>query len=198
MSLSDIFVILDNVQFEKGEYQNKVKIKTPQGEQWLTVPVSYRFPQKINEVKLSSWDKNKEKIIKTIKANYSKSKNFADICPELETVLMRDYANLADLNLNLINFIKDSLEIKTRIEIASNYSFKGNSDDRLVNICKHFKTDAYISGSGGKKYIDKSKFEKEGIKMEYDEFSSPEYPQLWGGFIPNLSSIDYLFNREKI
>jgi hypothetical protein len=51
---ADKFVFLDTVQFKKNEWQNRNKIRTVHGCQWLTVPTLYRFPERICEVKINN------------------------------------------------------------------------------------------------------------------------------------------------
>ncbi len=75
---SDIFVFLDNVQFKKNEWQNRNKIKTSEGWQWLSVPVIHKFMQKISEVKINNtvwWGK---KHLNALVTNYSKAPFFKD------------------------------------------------------------------------------------------------------------------------
>jgi len=194
MENCDLFVILDNVQFEKNLFQNRNRIKTPQGIQWLTAPVNYKFHQKINEVLLANYPQTQKKLIKTIELNYKKSKNFDKFFPWIRAVLMMNYERLFDLNMAIIETLKAILGIKTPMVIASDYNFEGEKTDLLVNICRHFKTDTYLSGSGGSKdYLDITKFGN--ILVKFDNFVHPIYKQPWGEFIPNLSAIDYLFNE---
>jgi len=194
MAKVDIFVLLDNVQYEKNGLTNRLKIKTPQGGTWLSLPVKRKFPQLIKKAELVDFSKEKERHIKTIELNYKKAKYFDYLFPELREILARDWQCLADLNIELIKFFKEKLSIKAKLEIASNYNIVGKGTDLLVNLCKIFNADTYLSGKGGEKYQEEEKFKKAGIKLEYTDFIHPVYPQLWGDFIPNLSIIDLIFN----
>jgi len=190
----DIFIILDNVQYEKNGLTNRTKIKTSQGPLWLTLPVKRNFPQIINEVELVDFPKQKEKIIKTLELNYQKSKYFNFLFPELKEILKKDWKYLSKLNIELIKLIKEKLKIKTRLEIASNYDVFGKSTDLLINLSKNFNADTYLSGQGGRRYQNEKKFNLAKIKLEYVNFTPPIYPQLWGDFISKLSIVDLLFN----
>jgi len=194
MLKSDIFVLLDNVQYEKNSFINRVKIKTPQGANWLTLSIKRKFPQLIKDAELINFQKDRKKHLKTIELNYKKTKYFDYLFPELKKILEKDWRYLADLNIELIKLLKEKLGIKTKLEIASRYDFQGKSDELLINICKKFEADVYLSGKGGWKYQDEEKFKKAGIKLEYTDFIHPIYPQLWGDFVPGLSIIDLLFN----
>jgi len=194
MAKSDVFVILDNVQYEKNGLTNRTKIKTTQGERWLTLPVSQKFPRMIKKIELVNFENEKKKILKTIELNYKKAKYFDYLFPELKKILEKEWRYLADLNIELIKLLEEKLKIKTKLEIASSYDFQGESDDLLISICKKFNAESYLSGRGGSKYQDENKFKKANIKLEYTDFICLPYPQLWGDFIPGLSIIDLLFN----
>lgn len=194
MADCDVFVLLDNVQYEKNEFGNRNQIKTPHGSLLVTLPVEKRFPQSINKVELVDFFQQKEKIIKTLRLNYQKTKYFNFLFPELEEILKREWKYLSEVNIELIKLLKEKLGIKTRLEVASNYDVSGKSTDLLINVSKIFNATTYLSGKGGEKYQDEEKFKTAGIKLEYSNFVHPIYPQLWGEFIPNLSIIDLLFN----
>jgi len=194
MARADIFVLLDNVQYEKNGPTNRVKIKTPQGGTWLSLPVKRKFPQLIKETELINFSEEKERHIKTIELNYKKAKYFDFLFPELKEIFKKNWQYLSQLNIELIELLKEKLGIKTKLEIASNYDISGKGDELLLNICKKFNADVYLSGRGGKKYQDEEKFKEAGIKLEYTDFIHPVYPQLWGDFIFNLSIIDLIFN----
>jgi hypothetical protein len=194
MAKCNIFILLDNVQYEKNGPTNRVKIKIAQGEDWLTLSVKREFPRIINEVKLVNFPKEREKHLKAIELNYKKAKYFNFLFPELKEILEKDWQYLSNLNVELIKLLKEKLGIKTKLEIASDYNISGKGDELLIDICRKFNADIYLSGKGGQKYQNEEKFKAAGIKLEYTDFIHPVYPQLWGDFIPGLSIIDLIFN----
>lgn len=196
MMQSDIFVLLDNVQYEKNGYTNRCQIKTSNGAQLLTLPVGTTFPQIINQVGLHNYTLTKKKHLKTIEQNYRKAPFFDFLYHDLASILTSDWEKLVDCTTQLILLLKKKMGITTRTEIAStlNNRITGAGDERLISICKFFEAETYISGSGGKRYQDQNKFIMHGIKLEYTNFRHPNYKQLWGEFIPCLSTIDLLFN----
>jgi hypothetical protein len=190
----DIFLILDTVQYEKNGPTNRVKIKIPNGDAWLSLPIKRKFPQLIKDVELVNYFEERKRHIKTIESCYKKAKYFNYLFPGLEKILNKDWKYLADLNIELIKFLKNEMGIKTRVEIASNYNVAGKSTDLLINFCKIFNADTYLSGKGGEKYQEEVKFREEGIELKYTDFVHLTYSQLWGNFIPGLSVIDLIFN----
>lgn len=193
----DIFVFLDDVQYKKNEWQNRNRIKSAKGAIWLTIPVHYRFGQKINEVEIDNkifWEKDH---IKTIKINYQKSPFFKDFFPVIEELLSKRYNKLVDINIASVETILRYLGIERKIIRSSIFKVEENKTDRLVSICKKLSADIYISGIGAKEYLEEKKFEKENIKVEFQNYSTPIYTQMYGEFIPNLSIIDMIFNIGK-
>jgi len=195
MYKSDIFVFLDNVQFSKNSYQNRVKIKTSQGAQWLTLPVFHKFGQLTKDVRINNNEKWKEKHLKTIELNYKKAPYFNQIYD----LLVKVYTNnkwelMTDFNIELITAICNFLDIKTKTIRASSLNTSGSATELLIDIVKKVGGDIYLSGKGGMKYQDENRFKEESITLIYTNFKHPVYPQLWGEFIEGLSIIDLLFN----
>jgi len=194
---SDIFVFLDNVQFTKNSFQNRNKIKTPQGPIWLTEPILMkgRFGQLTNEVEFNNRIPWREKHLKTLEMNYKKAKYFDKYFPKLQKVYFKkEWKKLVDFNIELIKFICNELGLNKRFEIASELEANGKATNLLVDICKRIGADVYLSGRGGQKYQREDIFNNAGINVVYSNFKHPTYPQLWGEFEPNLSVLDLLFN----
>ena len=196
---ADIFILLDNVQFKKNEWQNRNKIKTPQGPQWLTVPVLHRFGQNIDEVKINNQVDWREAHLKALKLNYAKSGHFNRYIDFFKKTYERDWENLVDINIFFIEKIIEFLGIKTKIVRSSSYHATDDSTQRLIDLCKKFNATTYASGRDGNKYLDLSKFEQAGIKIVFQNYEHPVYPQGWSqageqAFISHLSIVDLLFN----
>jgi len=126
--------------------------------------------------------------------NYRRAPYFQEIY-NFTIAHLCDYGLLADLNTWIIEGLSYKLRLHASLLKASNYDLKGKNTELLVNIVKRFKGSQYLSGQGAKKYMDESLFEKAGIELVYTDFKHPEYNQLWGEFIPNLSILDLLFNH---
>lgn len=197
MSKADVFIILDDVQFSKNSYINRNKIKTPNGAIWLTLPVitSGKFGQKINEVEIKEFNKSRRKILDTIKMNYSRAEYFKNYFPELEEIFSQDYNSLSDLNINLILWIAQKLQITPVIKFSSSLPLlEAEGTLRLINICKEIGADTYLSGFGGNNYQEEKLFNDNNIYLKTYDFKHPVYKQLWGNFEYNLSTIDLILN----
>ena len=196
---SDVFIYLDTVQYTKNSYQNRNKIKTPQGEQWLAVPVltKGKFGQATHEVEINPQEKWKDKILKTLEMNYKKAPFFTAYFEKFKALLEKNTSSkLAAICIELIEWTCQELAINTPRQKASELNIPPElkSTDMLVEICKRSGADTYLSGSGGQHYQEEEKFKQANIGLAYSSFKYPEYEQLWKEFVPNLSIIDTLFN----
>ena len=193
---ADIFVLLDNVQFKKNEWQNRNRIKTAAGSQWLTVPVTYKFPQRIDEVGVNNRERWQHQQRQAILSNYRKAPYWDAVAPLLEEILTPAWEFLAPLNIFVVRKLVELLGIATPLHVASELpAFPENPDERLIAITKHFGADTYLAGSGGRDYMDLDRYEKNGIKVLFQEYRHPVYEQRFGAFEPFMSVLDLLFNH---
>ena len=195
MDKCDIFVLLDNVQYKKNEYQNRNRIKTPQGWQWLTVPVHYRFPQKICEVAVCNYTGWRGKNLRSLEVNYRRSPHFGGYIEALRTLYEGEWQTLAQLNIACVRLLRELLGIRTEIVIASEIAGPGDEPTlRLIDICRRLGSDTYLAGKDGAKYMDMDRFRDAGIYVVFQDFRHPVYSQLFGEFEYFMSAVDLLFN----
>lgn len=195
---SDKFVWLDTVQFRKNYFQNRTKIKSITGVTlWLTLPVHNHLGDLISNIRISesAW---KKKIIGKIHANYSKAPYYSKYSDALYEVWAGcESDSLADINLVTFMHLKELLNIQTDISLASEMQIQSSDPTgRLVEICRKLGATAYIAGRGGKDYMNLALFEKENIKVIWQDFDPGKvsYSQIGDGYVAGLSIIDCLFN----
>jgi hypothetical protein len=196
MASSNIFVIYDDVQFDKHGWRNRNSIKTSQGKQWLSIPVltKGKSRQKNCEI-LVDGDNWKSKHLKSIQQNYIKSKYFDEIFPIIKAGLQLDSEKLVDYDVFFIFEFARYLRIDTDIVLSSSLDIKGKGkSDRLASVCRHFNASHYYNGAAGKMLYKKEDFLRHGLILEFQNYKHPQYTQLYGEFIPYLSIIDLLFN----
>lgn len=197
---SDIFVVLDDVQFEKNGVQNRNMIKTPRGALWLTVPVRYKFGATINEVQIADTNEY-TKLLKTLEMNYGRSGYFQQVYTPIRKIFSQGLTILQELNAALLDTILNTIGVRPEIRYSSSFNTTKKKDDLIIEIINHFGEDKYLSGPGALDYMDLNKFKKAGIKVYVSNFSYTEYKQLWNkqvGFLPDLSIADLIFNELKI
>ena len=108
MDSCDVFVLLDNVQYKKNEYQNRNRIKTSKGWQWLTVPVNYKFPQKINEVMIENSSDWRKKHLHALETNYGKSPYFERYIDRFNGFYQQEWHSLSPVNIASVKLLKGS------------------------------------------------------------------------------------------
>ncbi len=195
MLRADVFVLYDTAQFSRREYHNRNRIKTSQGVRWITVPVKVSGFPPIAAVDVDNAQDWQRKIWKSLEVNYGRAPYFDRYAPELKRLLgERHWARLADLNCELIGLLGKLLAIDTRLVLASELvpATDGDATEKLVNLVRAAGGDTYVSGPGGRHYLDKAKFGE--VRLEYVEYTAVAYPQLWGAFVPNLCIVDALMN----
>lgn len=196
----DEFIFLDSVQFTRRDWRSRNKIKTQHGTKWLSVPCKSKgkFVSNIKDIETDGirWKKSH---IDTITGCYKRSKEFDTFMPLLTSIYdleKQDY--LSDFNIRLISAVCNYLGIETVIKQDFDLPIETNKNDRLLYICQRANADIYVSGPSAKHYIDKSQFRRNGLDVEFFEYSiARPYNQPWGDFSPNLSIIDLIFNLGR-
>lgn len=193
-SKSDLFIILDDVQFLRRGWHHRDRIKTATGAAWLTVPVQKKgkFFQTIREVRVDDQCEWQSGMLESIRCAYQKSHNFARLFPLLQKAMCSDFPLLMDLNVALLNVFAGLLNISTPVAYASTFNVQATKSERLVCLVQAVGGNAYLTGQGSKGYLDENIFRKAGIEVLWQNFLPPVYPQLHGAFATNLSALDPL------
>lgn len=192
---SEVFVVLDNIQFNKNGWQNRNRIKTSSGATLLTVPVFENAGQNLSEVRINGQTSWSRKHWRTIEQAYGKAPFFGVHADFLKTTYERKWDRLNDLNRHMLEYFVSALRITTRIVYGSDLNVPGTATERLVNVIKAVGGDCYYSGAYAVgAYLDAALFEAAGIRLELQRWESCPYPQLHGAFVPDLSILDLLMN----
>lgn len=196
MAHSDVFVYLDDAQYSNEADHNVNKIKTPQGEFKLKVPVEQHLGDLICNVRTKDELKWKEKHLKTLKMNYAKAPYFDEIYPGLEAVILSHTGSIAELNMAINRYICNGFGIQTKILKSSDMNINTVREERVIDICLAVGGTEYLSGNGARVYQTESHFTDRGLKLTYLDYKPIEYKQLWPkvGFLPYMSVLDYIFN----
>jgi hypothetical protein len=194
LSLADTFVIMDDTQYDK-RFTNRNIILDSHGPVWLTVPINkaHKFsPNRLVEINNSlPW---RQDHWKKILVSYANAK-FFNLYADLEGVYQKEWSNLFELNLDTIKKTMEWLGIRIPVIKETDLHVEGESTVRLVNICRAVGADAYVSGIGGKGYLEEKLFEENHLKLEYQSYAPTPYPQRFTKvFVPNLSILDMLAN----
>jgi hypothetical protein len=197
----DAFVLLDNVQFEKQSWQQRNRIKTPIGLQWLTVPVMFRgrFGQLIKDVEIRDaefWRTH----LRAIELNYRRSRFFNRYFEELSSRLKCTPGTmLTDLNCRLLEWFMSVMGVQTRVVLSSELRQPGRRTELLANICGSLGADQYISPLGSAVYLleEGNVLVDKGVEVVFQHYEHPRYWQLFPPFQPYASIVDLVFNEGE-
>lgn len=199
MKEADVYVILDNVQFEPRSWQCRNRIKSPGKLLWLSVPTRREGMQsRICDVEIDNSKPWRRQHWASILTSYKRSPYFSEYSSFFSSVYERSWNRIGSLNMHIIKYLASQLGLRTTFVQASKLELEGKRTNLLLEICKLFGADRYVSSIGAKEYMKadgaKALFENAGIKIEFLEFKHLPYKQRFGDFVPELSFIDCLFN----
>jgi hypothetical protein len=193
----DEFVLFDDVQFTRRDWRNRNLIKTPNGLEWLTIPVAVkgRFHQRICDTEISDAEWG-AKHWASLSHNYAKAPFFDQYRSLIEPLYATRERSLSAVNHAFLRAICGILGIKTRIAWSMDYRpLQEGKTERLVDLCKRLGATEYVSGPAARDYIEPTQFEAAGIALTYFDYAGyPEYPQRFGKFEHGVTVLDLLFN----
>jgi len=190
MAQADSFVVFANAQFEKQEgWQQRHKIKGPNNDLWLTVPVLGSNTQLIKNVKIDNRQNWRHKHKKSLELSYNRAAG-KDFLPLILQIYDKEWERLAELNFEIIKTLREIIGIETPLVFDEEVG--GKKQDLLVNICNKYGADTYLSGLGAKNYMTQKYFDAmktNGIKHKFiDKNITGEYP---------YSTVHYLMTEGK-
>jgi hypothetical protein len=199
---ADVFVVMDDLQFEAQNYQNRQRVKLSDGAAWLTVPLtrgaqSDRIIDKVIAPSLCPKQGWCHRHWQTLVTHYSRAPFFDDYADELQHVYARDWTKLVDLDLHMLALALRWLDIDTPLVRSSRLALSGTKTDRLIDMCHKLGARCYLSGAGGSSsYLDAEKMGRSGVGVIWQEFTHPRYPQRYPrlGFVSHLGFLDLLLN----
>jgi hypothetical protein len=195
--LSDVFVLLDEVQFPRGTtWISRNRFKSHQGTLWITIPVWKKGLglQNINRVRICHEGRWRKKHLESLKAAYDRAPYFPEHLHFVEEMFSGKFERLAELNLEILAYLMKALSVDTRFVRLSEIPAPSTGTLRLIEVCRAMGATRFLAQSAAAKYLDKKLFMDAGIDLSFFNPPSPIYPQLWGDFLPNLSVFDLLFN----
>jgi hypothetical protein len=197
INMVDEFIFHDDLQYTKGDWRNRNKIKTNLDVKWLSIPIRQeKMSQLIKDTQVvdKRWAKKHWAIIKQ---NYSKARYFKTYKDFFEDL----YLNNTELFLSQINYkfifeINKILGINTTIRWSEEFDLIDGKSDKLLGICKDCNADIYLSGPAAKNYLDEGIFKTSNIKIEWMDYNNyPEYRQLFSPFEHSVTILDLIFNE---
>jgi hypothetical protein len=196
---SDIFIFLDSVQFEKNSFTNRNKIKTAQGPIWLTVPLMTKghINLVLEQMEIDNKRNWREKHFKSITQNYKKSPFIQHYYHKIEALYLKEYVFFAEICWDQLIFWLGEMGIHKKLVRSSDLPITSKKSDLILDLCRYFGADHYLSGALGRNYLEEDNFQQAGITIEYQDYQHPVYPQLWGDFVPFMGVVDFIMNTDN-
>ncbi len=196
---SDTYVFLDSVQFRKGGYSNRNRIKGANGVIWLTIPVKLKGHKSstIGDIPIDYSQKWKRQHLNSIFFNYRKAKFFDLLFPKLETLYAEKHELLSELVYAQLLFWMSELGIETEVVKSSDIPTQCKKSDLVLELCIKLGAHQYLASPNSTIYLEETGFHDHSIRIDYRGYEHPVYPQLFGEFVPNLSIVDYWMNAHK-
>lgn len=194
-ALADVFVLVDNIQFEKDSFINRNKLRSPEGWRWLTVPVATKAHLKstLEELRVvpGPWPR---KHWTAFNMFYSKTPYFEEHGPFLEEIYGNQWDLLTDLCERMLIYLLEALDIRTELIRASALGVQGQKSEFVMDLCRKTEAKTFIFGALGRQYAEVGRFEEEGIKVVFQEYHHPVYRQAYPGFEEGMNTFDLLMN----
>jgi WbqC-like protein len=191
---ADLFCLFDGVPMEGSGFENRQRIKTAQGAQWLTVPVRRHIDTPIKDVMIANDQPWQRKHWRSIELAYQRAPFFNDYAEGVRAVISEPWERLVDLDAAMLAGFLHIFKIATPVVRASSYRFEGVKSSLVLDMSIHLGATEYVFGEKGRDYADVPAFERCGISVRFQHYKHPTYPQLHGPFVPNMGALDLLFN----
>lgn len=195
----DMFIIYDDVQYSKGGWRNRNKIKTRTGLKWLTVPVKVSLGLSVDQVQIDKpnkpWQNTHRQLIKN---SLEPAPFFEDAINIWEEGVAAGDLHISRLNVRLIKLICSYFQITTPIVMSSEYNVRGAKTERLIELLIKSEATVYLSGPTAKGYLEENLFREKGIGLEYKTYDYEPYPQLWGDYVASVTVLDLIANTGPI
>jgi|LakMenEpi03Aug12_release.lakeMendotaPanAssembly.Ray.scaffolds.fasta_scaffold166017_3 hypothetical protein len=199
ISMCDLYIQYDGVRYSKGSFTNRVQVQLPDRSEisWMTIPIKraslvknicQTFPDKTKP-----WPREHSGLLKHAYGGTSNYEMVKDLFVTFSNSLDVEF-DVGSIALNSTRIVCDYLGIgKSLGWINGNDLYNELSGtQRVIAILEHFGAKRYLSGLGGKNYLETELFEKSGITLEYMSYGVKQYPQMFGGFKSEVSILDMI------
>jgi hypothetical protein len=197
---SDVFIYYDHVQFDKNGWRNRNYFLINKIEKLISLPVFYQnLEKKIKDTKISNPSKSLEKIYKSLYFNYKKEKSFNNIDKLiLKNIVDIRFDNLSIFNIFFTDKICDYLNIKTPRYKSSDFENIKDKNLNLINLCKKFECNIYLSGLSAQNYLNIELFEKNKIKIIWHDYQKIYKEKINFEYKRNLSMLHHILMNDFI
>lgn len=200
MAKADVFVISDKSQLSLKSPMRRNKVLRADGkEAMLTLSIAdikSHEHKTCDELLLSNYADTRKSHKGIIQTNYRDAPYYSEVMPYVADYFDTDFERYVDAALASVTLLRDLYDVRTPIVLQSEMRYEPSlkNNELIIDFCEQLKADRYLSGNGARKYMDLDIYSQHGIKVAYQVFEYPVYPQFGQAeFTPNLSALDMLF-----
>lgn len=200
MRLADVLVHYDDVQFSKGSFTNRVQVKTSAGMRWMTVPLrDLKLGATIDRVQFADVGTWRKKHLALLTESFKTTSHGAEALAMARAVYAQDYSDVGHLARASMLMLGDYFGLLegTRVLDVRELGIGGAGSSRVLEVVQSVGGSTYITGHGGRNYLDHSAFEKAGVGVEYMLYEHRPYLQGWGSFTPYVTGLDLAANLGR-
>jgi hypothetical protein len=182
-------VILDDLSpWSRKSRVHRYQIRTPQGTQWLNVPILKNEGLRLRETKMDASQNWAKEHMRTLAMNYRNSLFFDFLEAEIEDALFKaeTQASILDASVISLDLILSLLGLQKEWTWASALEGWTSDPDAMAQL---LGADELILEHNSRHY------QRQAIHTPIIEMPHPEYRQHFGGFYPECGILDYLFAK---
>jgi hypothetical protein len=199
---ADVFVVMDDLQYESQNFQNRNRVKVNNGALWLTVPLvkgsqSDRVLDKVIDNSVEGKQNWQRRSWETLRTHYGRAPYFRRYADEVEALYARRWDRLVELDLTVLETMMRWFDLRCPVVRASSLGLRGQKTARIIDLCQKLGARTYLSGAGGSRgYLDLDACNAAGLRVSWQSYAHPIYPQRYPevGFVSHLAALDVLFN----
>ena len=183
----DRFVLADTFQYSRQSFQNRTKVRNPQGWQWVSVPLKggqHGRPQcRVRIRQVEAWQK---RHWKAFEYNYRPTPFFDDYEDAFAPLFTRPWTHLADLTCATVILIHDLLDLPSILIRASTLP---DAPADLMRLLDRVGPAPLLAPAAS------ASFDARTVSaLRVLHYEHPHYRQAFDGFEPGMTAFDVLFN----
>ncbi|MCX8160851.1 MAG: WbqC family protein [Candidatus Saccharicenans sp.] len=190
---SDLMIILDSTLLARGfTFVNRNRLKGPQGEIWITVPVMKKGlgRQRIRELRVFRPEIWAKKFLSLLKHYYGHSFYFDQTFEAVKEIIFSSGSNFLGMTMGLAKFLAEGFKVSAHFRLQSELGVENKGTDLLVELAGRVGAGEVLLPHLADRHLDLEAFTRAGLKVTFLKYQPVAYPQFWGSFIANLSALD--------
>lgn len=191
MRTVDVFVVGDTFQYSRQSFQNRTRIRTPQGWHWISIPLIGRQHGKpINETQIDNRTYWRSQHLRSFQFNYSQTPYYAYLELAIINLLDQDREMLGDLTCQSVSLLYKLLQLNGQLVLASELPGSPGSLEEVLEELQHAHGEVTLY-TNHRYEVDRAGPDLDVNLFKYQEST---YRQHFEGFERQMSAVDLICN----